>query len=422
MNRTTSNSSSHSHSSPPPITSSSTFAQSQAQQMKKPHRTASSASLALMSSSIGKNYSASFDSRPTWTGPKRSDSTASLSGLVAVGTIIGGSELATLEQSTTTPTTDFRINSNGGGGGGGRGGRKNGRSIISNDSRDEREGSRSPDYSNSPGSSFNTSPPHYSTGNSTRGGRKFSGGNGNGLRMTPSSSSLVSSTNSTKSYHDYGEYKVGSGSGEGKRKESKSDRTPTQSSSTSKGLGSGNARSFSNLEGILQVGVGEWNGITGIVPSTTSKFDGNGNNGTIKKRSKESRTMSTPSTARRPNFLSLAPSSPKSPTSPTSPSSDSTTSTILPPPPPLSPRTKTINTNPKLSHLLNTEENQFSNKSRNWSWDHLHIPTYPALDLEKVRREKFEKEHGGDAVATLPPVVVKERKRLFYFSEGVDHE
>jgi hypothetical protein len=52
--------------------------------------------------------------------------------------------------------------------------------------------------------------------------------------------------------------------------------------------------------------------------------------------------------------------------------------------------------------------------ARNWSWDHLPVQQYAAMDVEKLR-------NGGAKVeAKEGQTKERERKRLFYFSDAAE--
>ena len=80
--------------------------------------------------------------------------------------------------------------------------------------------------------------------------------------------------------------------------------------------------------------------------------------------------------------------------------------------PPSSPHISRMN--PTISHLQAAAAPEMGR--RNWSWDHLPVPTYTALDVDRVRRASgLLKEDGAGKVE-----LAKERKRLFYFSDGAE--
>lgn len=92
-----------------------------------------------------------------------------------------------------------------------------------------------------------------------------------------------------------------------------------------------------------------------------------------------------------------------------------------------SPPVNAAGVNPALSYLYPNggsssagiaAPTMLADKSRNWSWDHLPVTTYAALDVDQVRRARAAsrgKEGAGEAPAQQPP---KDRKRLFYFSDS----
>lgn len=193
--------------------------------------------------------------------------------------------------------------------------------------------------------------------------------------MTPSASSL---SGAGSSYGDGPSSDMGRPSPrqQGPRENSTAERTPTQSLSKSTSIHAVSHTDVASLD-----------------PETTPLAAGH------RRRSNESRAMSTPGTARRPH--------------PPDFSRPSVTGA--------SPPVNAAGVNPSLSYLYPTgalPPSMLASKSRNWSWDHLPVPTYTALDVDQVRRESANGEKGEGAAATNgAPLPGKERKRLFYFSD-----
>ena len=359
---------------------------SQSPTSRKPSRTASSASLSLMGTSLGRSYGRSID-KGGWGAPNRTQSTAVLSGLVALGTMVTSAELSNPSVSSIPrPSSSFRHH-------------RAHRSTTSIP--------RLPTSPSSPSSTSNSSfaPSHFSARSSQRStagssdqgylyhpkedashssgysprqinlsssagsqprhpggttGRKVKG-----LMITPSTSSLSAAGSS---YGDSPELQ------RRERRESWTDeRTPTQSLNKPTSL-HGNSGGTTNL--------------------ATALANAREEESTIR-RPKDARAMSTPSTARRPRLADLVPPSPGSPSlHPVHPAN-------------------AAGLNPSLAYLYPDSPGRMTSKSRNWSWDNLRVPTYTALDVEQVRRDKKEKEGSREGEAR-----VKERKRLFYFSEA----
>lgn len=174
------------------------------------------------------------------------------------------------------------------------------------------------------------------------------------------------------------------------------EKTPTQSLSKATSLysaGASRGASMVNLVSHSSVDVREKR------VSFSHGIDGDD----LGRRRKDARAMSTPGTARRPSPLDLsAPSYHHNHNGrPHIPSAR-----LLPHPP------SATSMNPALSYLY-PDSPGVTAKNKNWSWDNLAVPTYEALDVERFRREK-----SGVDLHALGQTEVKERKKLFYFSDA----
>ncbi|KAK4699660.1 hypothetical protein P7C70_g6598, partial [Phenoliferia sp. Uapishka_3] len=377
----------------------------------RPPRTNSSASLALMGSSLGKSFHPRSMDNGGWAAPTRSESTASLSGLVATGQILPVSSLTpnvsvprrpSIPRVSTSPESPSSNSSFA------RSHSSSTKSSQRSTAGSSEQRSLPPDYgkfypdrkhsetelsryeSRSPGDTSHLSSGGAPRPSTTRGRRS-----NQGLMMTPSASSL-SGTGS--SYGDDGSPEMkrrsASSSGGARRKStSAAERTPTQSLSKAASIRASN--SGSNLP-------------------TTVDSD------TTPLASRQARATSTPGTIRRPHPL------------PTH--SSSRTSMIMTG----SPSANAAAQNPSLSYLYPnggqasatangglpaSPPSMLASKSRNWSWDNLAVNTYTALDVDKIRRERSEQGKTGAGGAEVgagggvQAVGAKERKRLFYFSD-----
>ncbi|KAM0751805.1 hypothetical protein T439DRAFT_355695 [Meredithblackwellia eburnea MCA 4105] len=394
--------------------------------VRKPSRTASSASLALMGTSLGKSFVPRSMERSGWGAPKRSESTASLSSMVAQGNILPVSTITAptppetsaassrrnsmaprLSTSPSSPSSNSsfpRSHSST---------RSSQRSTAeSSDHPDHRTsvkggseyGGNNYSYSQRQASSSSLAPssksPHTdaylssSAGSQAGGAQPSSRGPGNrnrrsnqGLIMTPSASSLsgASSTNG-----DEETARLPPGSRE-RRESWQSERTPTQSLSKAASV-QGNGGSHVSL--------------AELDPETTPL---------AAKRAvgpKTARAMSNSAT-RRPLHAEL-------------------TGALVANSPPVN----AAGVNPSLSYLYpngapsatvlngggvnvpvsSSPPTMLAANSRNWSWDHLPVPTYTALDVDKVRRDRGVGVTDVNSGAGMPGAA-KERKRLFYFSD-----
>lgn len=425
---------------------------------RKPSRTASSASLALMGTSIGKVFAgaASLD-RQGWGAPKRSESTTSLSGMVAVGRILPStvsSTSNTVSSETTSMPPPSLPNTM----------RKSERHKIPSPTSILRPSSSASSPSSASNSSF--APSHFSShpSNISTAGSSDHNSHSNTRRDTSRSPTGLTDMSSSAGSGSYGE-KVDRGRAGGRSRglkglmmtpsassggdssvgdptldqanvnggtsktsersrsqgsESRSDvsrrssgvdngghedqKTPTQSLRDYKGTVVTRNKSRTDLPESGPEGVR-----TTVAGGSDDVVEDRSRNGTIKKRSKQLRALSSPSTDIRPTRLDLLLSS-----------------TALPSPilgrhaqsqQQLYPNATVLN--PALDHLRSESRDRSPNltsKARNWSWDQLHVPTYPTLDLEKVRREKalMNGSEGGKGEV----VQVTEKKKLFYFDDA----
>ncbi|KAL8279259.1 hypothetical protein RQP46_008296 [Phenoliferia psychrophenolica] len=367
---------------------------------RRPPRTNSSASLALMGTSLGKSYvPRSLERTGGWSAPKRSESTASLSGLVATGKILPVSSLApsipsnttfsprqTIPRLSTSPsspssTSSFaRSHSST---------RSSQRSTAGSSEHPDHRTSLPYDYGNfypkreasssslAGYSSRSPQPEPFlsssagSRSTPAKAGQRPSASRGRrsnqGLIMTPSASSL---SGAGSSFGEAAASDMGRPAHE-RRSSSTAERTPTQSLSKATSIHAASHTDIASLD-----------------PETTPLASAHAQ----RRRSNESRAMSTPGTARRPH-----------PPDFTRPSISSS-----------SPPVNAAGVNPSLSYLYphgaasfgaaggvpSSPPSMLANKSRNWSWDHLPVPTYTAL-----------------TPSGAAPQAGKERKRLFYFSD-----
>lgn len=137
---------------------------------------------------------------------------------------------------------------------------------------------------------------------------------------------------------------------------------------------------------------------------TQSLAKGSVDDRTVRRKSGEDgRRLSTTNLVRRPHSAAEQPTQPHSPT----PRASSAALRR----PPSSPHVSRMN--PAITNLQESAKPGMGR--RNWSWDHLPVPTYTALDVDRVRRASgLLKEEGGKVEQA------KERKRLFYFSDGAE--
>ncbi|ORY76215.1 hypothetical protein BCR35DRAFT_305843 [Leucosporidium creatinivorum] len=334
---------------------------------RTPNRSSSSASLALMSSSFSKSYSGSaaqsFDSRSTsrFLAPKvtRSESTASLSGLNATGTILPPSA--------------------------------SGPGDISSPSTFIPPPPRPPLYSPTHPRSSLSIPP-------------LLGAAAGAESSSPSSTTTSSFTNSHQSAHShstshssrsYLSSSAGSGSnshlaaGSGHRERGRTTRglqmTPSSSSLAAAGGGTDG-------------GVALQRSASGHDKSRTPKKHHH--------PPPPDRAASTPATIRRPSIYQTAPTP--------SPHRASSTSGVGSPARPSALQT------PSLSYLTAeaAAEKPLSAKQRNFSWDSLGVKAYHSLDLDEVRAAREEKKEGGGAMEGKAPALGQQRakKKLFHFA------
>lgn len=324
---------------------------------RNPTRSLSSASLALMGTSLtSKSYvPASYD-RSGWGGPKRSESTASLSGLVAVGRMT-----STSSHPMQVPSTTFRS--------------RGSSSSISHLPASSPSSASNSSFAHSHSSARSTSgssdyyPHDRNAPSPPRSASKTRRGVKGGLLMTPGSSlplsqpsreSLDSLDRATSDRVHAHEPSWGD------------ERTPTQ--------------------------------------SYNSGRDGERDR-TVRRRAEDAGKPVTASMPKRTHFLDPArSSSPSRRLLLANPTRRSTS-------PGLSRR------NPSLSHLYDAaleEQVKVVPGRKNWSWDQLHVPTYAALDVDRVREAKASAgavAEQGEGVAREAP---REKKRLFFFNTDAE--
>lgn len=364
---------------------------------RRPSRSASSASLALMGTSFGATSRSYDPSKASWSLPHRSESTASLSSLVVQGrmvpvgaTPIPSSNLSVSQSSPSSNSSSFAHSHSSA--------RSSQRSTAGSSEpypyKSKRNASssslgyasRSPTYLSSSAGSF--LPPPVPTRDISSKSRGRSRG---GLMMTPSGSSL---SNAASSYGSAG----GGGGGTGKngggfgvsgnQLSSSTTTTPNANHSFSKP----SARRTSSAS--ERTPTQSLSKASTLPPNATSVVAATGTPAYLSIGMSKQRSMN-------PHF-DLGPSSPANAAG--------------------------MN-NPTLSHLY-PSPGKMAPPSRNWSWDHLPVPTYSAMDLDKFRSDKTTKENAERLGAKVTaqqaaeqqpnpqPQQPRERKRLFYFSDS----
>ncbi|KAI5479914.1 hypothetical protein MNV49_002472 [Pseudohyphozyma bogoriensis] len=387
----------------------------------RPPRSSSSASLALMGTSLGKSYQ-----EASWSVPKRSESTASLSGLIATGEMIPLSESlghppipttqrrSSAPRPSTSPSSPSSISSF-----------AHSHSSALSSQRSTAGSSDHPDQRKEYDAFYRSGDKAASTSSLANGYLSSSAGSQvpsqatsklhprrptQGLLMTPSTSSLSTGDGSSYGESVDGTAKPRERRHHSKRRGSTTERTPTQSLSKNTNL-QRNGSSTNLIIGSGINGSGSDPALHAMSPPAVDR---------VKRRSAETRSMSNPVTAKRPQAGELGLTTPSKPRSSVGSPPSPGPGTGLP--------VNAAGVNPSLSYLYpqnSGSPGKMAPPSRNWSWDHLPVPQYQALDVDKVRRETSErnlKALGQDELAEqvrlAPGPPPKERKRLFYFSEA----
>lgn len=177
------------------------------------------------------------------------------------------------------------------------------------------------------------------------------------------------------------------------------EKTPTQSLSKATSLYAAGVSRGSSMVNLASHGSMSSEGVKEKRVSFSYGIDADD----VGRRRKDARAMSTPGNARRPTPLDLSAPSYHHHNGRLHPSASAR---LLAHPP------SATSTNPALSYLY-PDSPGVTAKNKNWSWDNLAVPTYEALDVERFRREK-----SGVNLAGMVDGVVKERKKLFYFSDA----